>query len=367
MCPYRNLDDSDEDSDDEYVVYVSGAARPDYETPGQKEKYPCKLCPDNDRPEFESYADLIEHKVQEGHHYCKKCDEDFKDRDDLELHLFNSNKHITCYLCCKEFKSESGLSLHMKNMHQNRAAQDNVPMSMCPQCHESFATKSALLQHLEGNLCPGGLRRDQVWKLIDEIQKEIKDGNSQPFRGFEGGSTSGWSTNGVQGPPAGGNAARFDKIYDSEKASTKPVPEEKANIDIEWYDSARRQWVCPHRSCRKKFVHPSSLEQHLSSGAHAAKSFLCPGCKKKFQSSSAMSQHMESGQCRITSMPESSRIREVFDASIRPDNSVRSIAQSVDDDMEPTATLSTVGTMSVVQGRQPAMRRPAPPAESTNW
>ncbi|KAF3908606.1 hypothetical protein AA313_de0200413 [Arthrobotrys entomopaga] len=363
MCPYHHLDDSDEDSEDEYVVHVSGAAHAQYATPGHKEKYPCKLCPDNDRPEFESYTDLIEHKIQEGHHYCKKCDEDFKDRDDLELHLFNSNKHITCYLCSKEFKSESGLTLHMKNMHQNRIAKDKVPMSMCPQCHESFATKSALLQHLEGNLCPGGLRRDQVWKVIDQIQKEIRDGNNLPFLGLGSGGDNGWPTNGGQGPPAGGNTARYDKIYDAEKALTKPVPEVSADLDVNWYDSARRQWVCPHRQCRKKFVYPSSLEQHLNSGTHAAKSFFCPGCKKKFPSSSAMSQHMESGQCRITAMPEHSRITGVFDASIRPD----SIAQSVNDDMEPTAPLSTVGTMSVVPGKHPAMKRPAPAPDSTNW
>ncbi|KAK6359705.1 hypothetical protein TWF696_000847 [Orbilia brochopaga] len=289
MAPYRNYDSDSDDSGDEDIVLVTNSVPVVIDS---KDQYTCTHCIGKSAV-FKSYNALIEHKVRVGHHYCRKCDEDFPDRDAIELHILNSNKHITCYLCSKEFRSESGLDTHMSQAHRQTAG------AMCPKCHESFSTQSGLLQHIEGNLCPGGLRRGDVHSAInthqtltnDALRKEIEGGTRESFTREEQGSEL-------------INSFSHFKIYDKRDDSVPSPDNTRVEANPEWYDKAKRCWICPFKGCKKKYPLQHSFEQHLNSATHSSKDFHCPGCKKRFSSSSAILQHVESGMCRITRMSD---------------------------------------------------------------
>ncbi|KAF3914792.1 hypothetical protein ABW20_dc0101905 [Dactylellina cionopaga] len=331
MCPYRSFDDSDSDSGDEDIVYVSEAVRV---KGSERTLFECSHCKDEPQV-FESYSELIEHKVRVGHDYCRKCDEDFPDRDAFELHTLNSNKHITCYLCGKEFRSESGLELHMENLHHSSEG------ALCPQCHENFSSASGLLQHIEGNLCPGELRRSDVHTAInihqtilnEALRKEMEGSmpETNPRERTESELTQSFS---------------HFKIYDQKEGTKPPLDNVKIEVDMSWWNKDKKAFICPYRGCSKKFTNSKSFEQHLNSAAHAAKSFVCPGCKKKFPSSSAMLQHVESGQCRISKMPAYEMVKEGLLVPLNQGKLTKSeIATSTR-----KTTPSTVGTASTKSG-----------------
>lgn len=58
---------------------------------------------------------LKNHKEEE-HHYCRFCDEDFHDFDDLLYHKLESEVHICCCICGEDFRSEAGRDCHERQV-----------------------------------------------------------------------------------------------------------------------------------------------------------------------------------------------------------------------------------------------------------
>ncbi|KAK6527996.1 hypothetical protein TWF281_009255 [Arthrobotrys megalospora] len=331
MAPYHNFDDSDDDSDDEHITLVSTHVP----GPQAEEQYPCQQCPEHKRPVFESHAALVKHKIQAEHQYCKKCDQEFGSRDDLEMHILRSNRHITCFMCVKEFRSESGLQLHTQQIHRTTAG------GMCPRCHENFATQAGLLQHIEGNLCPGGLRRGEIYSAIKDHQHRTNEElRNRSETGTEASSEKPMTTREEDQASELVNSFSHFKIYD-QRAGTKPE-EEIIKVDMAWWDPERRHYNCPYRTCGKKFKNSDAFQQHLNSDAHAAKNFSCPGCKKRFPSSSAMLQHVESGMCRISKMADYDRVKSGLTIPVDQSRLTKSLATF----SHRSETLSTVGAPS---------------------
>ncbi|KAF3923323.1 hypothetical protein ABW21_db0203251 [Orbilia brochopaga] len=244
MAPYRHYDSDSEDSGDEDIVLVTNSVPVNIET---ADTYTCTHCIGKDAV-FKSYNALIEHKA-----------------------------------------------------HRQTAG------AMCPKCHESFSTQSGLLQHIEGNLCPGGLRRGDVHSAISTHQLLT---NETLRREAEGGARELFPRDQEQKSSDLIDSFSHFKIYDK-REGYEPLPDDtRMEAKPEWYDRITRMWHCPFRPCTKKYPQQHSFEQHLNSGAHSTKSFLCPGCKKKFPSSSAMLQHVESGMCRITRMSDLQLVKD---------------------------------------------------------
>ncbi|KAK6345207.1 hypothetical protein TWF718_007134 [Orbilia javanica] len=330
MAPFRSFDDSDDDSDDGIITVVSSQVP----GPQDEEEYPCNQCPDSRRPVFRSHAELVKHKIQAEHHYCKKCDQEFDCRDDLEMHVLRSNRHITCFVCVKEFRSESGLQFHTQQAHQTSAG------GICPQCHENFNTQAGLLQHIEGNLCPGGLRRSDIYEAVEDHQRqtneELRDRSTNTTqRGTERPAPTKDENPAVELV----NSFSHFKIFDQRAAANARPEDQVIEIDMNWWDKERRHFKCPFRNCGKKYKRSDAFQQHLNSDAHIAKNFICPGCKKRFPSSSAMLQHVESGMCRINQMSEYDRVKGGLTLSVDQSR----LSQSLATMSYRSETLSTIG------------------------
>ncbi|KAK6505134.1 hypothetical protein TWF481_007055 [Arthrobotrys musiformis] len=298
MAPYHNFDDSDDDSDDGLVTLVTRQVP----GPQEEEDYPCEQCPEFRRPVFKSHAELVKHKTQAEHPYCKKCDQDFPSRDALEIHVLKSNRHITCFVCIKEFRSESGLQYHTQQCHQSLTG------ALCPQCHENFNTQAGLLQHIEGNLCPGGLHRVEIYTAIEDHQHRT----NQELR-IRNGNDADQGTDPESGEynPAIELVNSFShfKIFDQKGAAGTRPENAKIEVDTNWWDPERRHYKCPFPRCGKKFKGTDPFYRHLNSDAHIAKNFCCPGCKNRFASSSAMLQHVESRRCRLIQTGDFDRVK----------------------------------------------------------
>ncbi|KAF3164361.1 hypothetical protein EYR41_001411 [Orbilia oligospora] len=333
MAPFRNYDDSDDDSDEGLITVVSAQVP----GPQEEEEYPCQQCPENRRPVFRSHAELVKHKIQAEHQYCKKCDQEFADRDDLEIHILRSNRHITCFVCVKEFRSESGLQFHTQQAHQTSAG------GICPQCHENFNTQAGLLQHIEGNLCPGGLRRSDIYEAIEDHQQQTNEELRNRSTNTTQKDTEEPTPTQSENPAIElVNSFSHFKILDQRATGSTRPEGEIIDVDPKWWDKERRHYVCPYRSCRRKFKYSEPFRQHLNSDAHSDKIFNCPGCKKRFTSSSAMLQHIESRMCRIVQMPDYDRVRGGLTVPVDQSRLSHSLATM----SHRSETLSTVGVLS---------------------
>ncbi|KAK3697855.1 hypothetical protein LTR37_017246 [Vermiconidia calcicola] len=115
---------------------------------------------------FETEQDMKYHKKSAPEHdYCKKCDVDCLDFDDLTQHKVSAmqpflegrmrhNKdvspaHIVCEFCGMDFKSFGGRDKHRKTIHP---ADQNI---VCPGngCGYIFVKASALIAHFEDGAC----------------------------------------------------------------------------------------------------------------------------------------------------------------------------------------------------------------------
>ncbi|CZT18982.1 uncharacterized protein RCC_04827 [Ramularia collo-cygni] len=115
---------------------------------------------------FDTLEEMKQHKKYDPEHfYCKKCDFDAEDWDDLTRHkvenmvpyiegakgrvkpLDDDLKHITCEFCGEDFKSFGGRKRHRQMAHP--ADQDIT----CPGCEGKFIRASHLIQHFEKGRC----------------------------------------------------------------------------------------------------------------------------------------------------------------------------------------------------------------------
>ena len=58
-----------------------------------------------------------DHKEEE-HDYCRVCDEDYDDGEQLLKHKMNSDNHICCGVCGIDFRSEAGRDKHVRQVRQ---------------------------------------------------------------------------------------------------------------------------------------------------------------------------------------------------------------------------------------------------------
>ena len=59
-----------------------------------------------------------DHKEEE-HDYCRDCDKDYDNWDELLEHKMNSDNHICCGVCGQDFRSESGRDKHVRQVRRS--------------------------------------------------------------------------------------------------------------------------------------------------------------------------------------------------------------------------------------------------------
>ena len=64
---------------------------------------------------FAAKKAMKKHK-EEVHHYCRVCDEDCEDFEDLLMHKVESENHICCRVCGEDFRSEAGRGRHERQV-----------------------------------------------------------------------------------------------------------------------------------------------------------------------------------------------------------------------------------------------------------
>jgi len=64
---------------------------------------------------FMRAKELKTHK-QDSHYYCRLCDEDFGDFNDLLCHKLENEEHICCCICGEDFRSEGGRDRHERQV-----------------------------------------------------------------------------------------------------------------------------------------------------------------------------------------------------------------------------------------------------------
>lgn len=67
---------------------------------------------------FETEKERKSHKDEE-HPWCRPCDTDFRDDDDLLFHKINNTYHICCCVCGMDFRSEAGRDRHQRQACHN--------------------------------------------------------------------------------------------------------------------------------------------------------------------------------------------------------------------------------------------------------
>ena len=73
---------------------------------------------------FENEKAMKKHKEKE-HHYCRLCDEDCNDFDELLNHKLYNEEHICCCVCGQDFHSESG-----RDRHERQVIKSVCPLSI---------------------------------------------------------------------------------------------------------------------------------------------------------------------------------------------------------------------------------------------
>ncbi|KAK4960754.1 hypothetical protein LTR28_004959 [Elasticomyces elasticus] len=135
---------------------------------------------------FNTQQDMKRHKISSAEHdYCKKCDYDAVDWDDLLQHkvtmmepfLRKENQgckskppHIVCEFCGVDFKSVGGREMHRRQAHQKEQ------QIVCPGCESIFTRASGLITHLERGSCTKISRREfeserQHKHILSQIMK----------------------------------------------------------------------------------------------------------------------------------------------------------------------------------------------------
>lgn len=116
---------------------------------------------------------------------------------------------------------------------------------ICPKCQEVFTTRSGLLQHVEGSLCPGGLSKTDFTNNIAANQRIQNDllraqtagptGDMVPFKDPEGRDFL--------------NSWTHFKIFDDRTADLRDA-NGRIQTKAEWYDRTTDLWICPFSGCR---------------------------------------------------------------------------------------------------------------------
>lgn len=138
----------------------------------------------------------------------------------------------------------------------------------CPECKEYYASRSGLLQHIETNLCAGGLKRRDIHRhILEELQeestlraqeakeRESSVGNTTPANSVSHLTSDNVDddTQSVMSMTSSVARARAIAVVDLDRLAELNIEEinnEPIEIKKEWYDRQRKLWCCPHPKCR---------------------------------------------------------------------------------------------------------------------
>ncbi|KZV84212.1 hypothetical protein EXIGLDRAFT_842403 [Exidia glandulosa HHB12029] len=197
------------------------------------------------------------------HTLCDLCLMYYDDEGDLHQHRIQEHYNVYCDMCKRMFIGYAQVNAHLASKkHQVkriRCAAANLG------CKATFVSLSAMIAHLEANVCVSGVtRRDVNTRIIALDPGRI--------------------------------------LVNPNRLLTNGTVEERSwVVTDEMYDANARLWVC--WLCSKRMRHKEQLEQHLKGPAHAEKLFRCPGtacgkaCGKEASSLSGIMQHIESQRC----------------------------------------------------------------------
>ncbi|TFY54250.1 hypothetical protein EVG20_g9784 [Dentipellis fragilis] len=233
-----------------------------FDTPiGLKEHYEqsrdhhyCQRC--NLHLQYDSA--LVDH-MEKQHFACRFCRTSHKTEAARKEHF--SEKHLYCEPCNRLFQSKSNLDSHLSSsVHQPR----NV---FCPGrgCNRAFVSASALVLHFESGICPSGLTRQELNRLVVRADRDNLITN--PERLIAG-------PDGARAPPTTTTWA----------------------TELSWNGDAYQCFLC--NRCFGKLV---SLNSHLQSPRHEEKIYRCPNatCQMQFTTLGSFVQHAENGGCGV--------------------------------------------------------------------
>ncbi|GIZ46525.1 hypothetical protein CKM354_000965100 [Cercospora kikuchii] len=139
---------------------------------------------------FNSRQEMKNHKIETPeHYYCKKCDVDCDDWDELLQHKVDmmapfiegrkrvrdeKPRHIVCEFCGENFKSFDGRKLHRTQMHP---ADQDID---CPGCQTKFLRATHMIGHIERDECKE-IRRWMLHACINHkyILNQVMEGPDQ--------------------------------------------------------------------------------------------------------------------------------------------------------------------------------------------
>ncbi|KAL5000779.1 hypothetical protein BDV10DRAFT_161374 [Aspergillus recurvatus] len=185
-------------------------------------KWPCETC----TKKFHTQAAAEQHMKSLGHYqfYCKTCDRQFQNENNLRMHL-NSKIH-------------RGREIH------------------CPFCTVGYTTASGLSHHLETGSCPDAprLNRESIYRLIRERDPQGVITHKQI--GWKNEENSNYSATARSWNGYGYECYLCHRQYKSLHALNQHLN-----------SSAHKQQVyhCPNGHCAKPFVALAGLFNHLES------------------------------------------------------------------------------------------------------
>ncbi|KAL4875240.1 hypothetical protein BJY04DRAFT_224210 [Aspergillus karnatakaensis] len=243
---------------------------------------------------------------------CSQCAKRFVNNAALLDHT--RDKHLEpqrklsprCEDCTKEFRTAKGLEQHAQStVHKPLANLQCVDGT----CRLTFSSPSALIQHLEGGSCPSGWTRDKINAIVHKYDKDrILTSRTISLATAFSSLTVSTSTTTFSDlvilTPSGGSD--FGEWTDVEEGQDEETMERSLILPT-------ANPICPlclGNGKKRRFDNPSALYAHLSSAAHAEKSFKCPVTfangksnspgkqRRSFTTLSGLTQHLESGRCK---------------------------------------------------------------------
>ncbi|KAJ5947228.1 C2H2 finger domain protein [Penicillium verhagenii] len=213
---------------------------------------------------FQNVEDMREHKKSDPDHaYCSRCQRDFFDEDDLTNHKLTSPMHkIVCPYCDLECMSEGGREFHVKIYHP---ASQNI---RCTGCDVFYKNASALIRHLERNLCHN---IPVLCKTQQEAQQKAKDNPGKEY-------VPGFVVSGFQDIPI--------KVTSPISPGSKQTHDWTAHV---FKSEHTGHFMC---LCGYEAVLEADIRRHVAVDLRLNKS-VCVACGKDFTSTSALVSHAE--------------------------------------------------------------------------
>jgi hypothetical protein len=156
----------------------------------------------------------------------------------------------------------------------------------CPGCASPFPTASALIQHIEQDLCPGHSKTALENAILTSqvaLDKVASVGEGGPVSSIRVLNHVDQAIIEQEKLGMGAGSTQLQQLLGkSQRELTFDEEKQLAQLQTDTWSAYDNCYVCPEPKCRKKFKTVSSIWQHLSTDVHRAKNFRCPGCHSKF-------------------------------------------------------------------------------------